>query len=470
MMRNFLLGQSASEVGSTAVDSAASSSSAASSASGAHDPAQMGACLPTLYEQEMEEAADDDAAGPSTVPADPPPPPPIVTLSPDSVLAELDNEDQVESMDGKESVMFIYLHAVVRQLKKECSTTGKAVPGDVEWLLPLLKEDGYWLRAHKARHICKKLGVTFTCEAYYTDVHVWVPQLEFGIEAMPSCVSCKCTAQVQVHGWSAKGEHVGRRVCGMQRHYFMLTQRYICTACQAITEASRPRFTFYGWDKEVLLNLPHGYGLQFPAVLSHRSGIDKLVMDQMRVLFDAGVRPERFSDMLVELHAKQHTLAHIKYEHTYECEKAFNPLATRDMFSSFGDPLKYAGAVPTGSYLATCYKAHHCDVRPQFDAAMKKVGSEGGIKIDVSYKLDKHIKKYHGVPLSGGTMTVLNGLGEIRSQWSVGTDAHAQHTPPLLAFIETEKAHGRQLPSSASTDKPHEDGPWLIYKSVPFGK
>ena len=63
---------------------------------------------------------------------------PIVTLSPDSVLAELDNEDQVESMDGKESVMFIYLHAIVRQLKKECSTTGKAVPGDVEWLLPLL--------------------------------------------------------------------------------------------------------------------------------------------------------------------------------------------------------------------------------------------------------------------------------------------------------------------------------------------
>ena len=138
LMRNFLLGKSASEVGSTAVDSAASSSSAASSASGAHDPAQMGACLPTLYEQEMEEAADDDAAGPSTVPADPPPPPPIVTLSPDSVLAELDNEDQVESMDGKESVMFIYLHAIVRQLKKECSTTGKAVPGDVEWLLPLL--------------------------------------------------------------------------------------------------------------------------------------------------------------------------------------------------------------------------------------------------------------------------------------------------------------------------------------------
>ena len=100
-------------------------------------------------------------------------------------------------------------------------TTAKAKAGDTEWLLPMLKEDGYWLRAHKAKHICKKLGVTFTCEAYYTDVRVWVPQLEFGVDAMPPCVSCKCATQVSVHGWSDKDGHVGRRVCGMQRHYFM---------------------------------------------------------------------------------------------------------------------------------------------------------------------------------------------------------------------------------------------------------
>lgn len=53
---------------------------------------------------------------------------------------------------------------------------------DTEWLLQMLKEDGYWLRAHKAKRICKKLGDTFTCEAYYTDVRVWVPQLEFGVD------------------------------------------------------------------------------------------------------------------------------------------------------------------------------------------------------------------------------------------------------------------------------------------------
>ena len=32
------------------------------------------------------------------------------------------------------------------------------------------------------KRICKKLGDTFTCEAYYTDVRVWVPQLEFGVD------------------------------------------------------------------------------------------------------------------------------------------------------------------------------------------------------------------------------------------------------------------------------------------------
>ena len=52
---------------------------------------------------------------------------------------------------------------------------------DTEWLLQMLKEDGYWLRAHKAKRICKKLGVTFTCEAYYTDsacgCHSWCSAL-----------------------------------------------------------------------------------------------------------------------------------------------------------------------------------------------------------------------------------------------------------------------------------------------------
>ena len=103
-------------------------------------------------------------------PADPPQPPPIATTTPDNVVAELDGEDQIGSMDGKESSMFIYLSAVMQQPKGECSAVHKAKPGDVEWLLPMLKEDSYWLRAHEAKCIYKKLSVTFTCETYYTGV------------------------------------------------------------------------------------------------------------------------------------------------------------------------------------------------------------------------------------------------------------------------------------------------------------
>ena len=60
MMRNYVC------LTCTAAASAASSSSAASSASGApalgaQDPAQVGANLPALYEQEMEEAPADEA-------------------------------------------------------------------------------------------------------------------------------------------------------------------------------------------------------------------------------------------------------------------------------------------------------------------------------------------------------------------------------------------------------------------------
>ena len=150
--------------------------------------------LPGLY-AELMQIDEEPPAPPAPVdPAPPPPPPPLATASPDGVMAELENDDQLEGMDGAGSVMYIYLSAVLQQLKQECST-GKAKAGKVDWLLPLLKENDYWLRAHKAKHVCSKLGITFTCEAYYTDVRVWVPQREFGVEGTPMCVSCNCACR-----------------------------------------------------------------------------------------------------------------------------------------------------------------------------------------------------------------------------------------------------------------------------------
>ena len=63
-------------------------------------------------------------------------------------------------------------------------------------------------------------------------------------------------------------------------------------------------YTFMGWDKRILPLFPYGRGDQFPAVLTWRAGVDKKVIALMRPLFDAGVRPERLSIILLEMHSK----------------------------------------------------------------------------------------------------------------------------------------------------------------------
>jgi hypothetical protein len=58
-----------------------------------------------------------------------------------------------------------------------------------------------------------------------------------------------------------------------------------------------------GYDPEVLTNLPDGCGENFPAFLTHQSGVDKNVLRLERPLFDKGVRPEALSEILLELHS-----------------------------------------------------------------------------------------------------------------------------------------------------------------------
>ena len=50
--------------------------------------------------------------------------------------------------------------------------------------------------------------------------------------------------------------------------------------------------TFMGWDPKSVERLPNGHGELFPAFLTWRDASDKRVIDLMRPLFAAGLRPE----------------------------------------------------------------------------------------------------------------------------------------------------------------------------------
>ena len=90
-----------------------------------------------------------------------------------------------------DSAQGVYMKAIYLRLQSE--TTGEASRSAFQskWLLDHLKANNWWVRAKKAKLICTKLGLDFSEPSYYRDIRVWIPDLEFGAEAMPPCVECK---------------------------------------------------------------------------------------------------------------------------------------------------------------------------------------------------------------------------------------------------------------------------------------
>ena len=114
------------------------------------------------------------------------------------------------------------------------------------------------------------------------------------------------------------------------------------------------------WSLELL---SFGRGGKFPAFLTWRAGVDKLALRMMRPLFDAGVRPERYSRLLLllELHALKYFDCYLEREQQLSEQRLRGHVFDRpvDMYSTFSDPAKYDGKVPTGHYLASVFKTAH---------------------------------------------------------------------------------------------------------------
>ena len=49
--------------------------------------------------------------------------------------------------------------------------------------------------------IAEKLSLNVVNKAYYRDVYVWLPDVRWGKELMPSCPACKTNKDVGVHGF-----------------------------------------------------------------------------------------------------------------------------------------------------------------------------------------------------------------------------------------------------------------------------
>ena len=402
-----------------------------------------------------------------------------------------DDENGKNNIDGDDSgeeevygVQQAYVRAIQQRLQEEVSSSSST---DKPWLLEYLNDNDWWLKTMHARTIAKNLGLKLEHHPYYRDVYVWLPDVRWsnltGVSHMPCCPNCKTNKRVGAHGF--RDNHAGRVVVNLTDTYYIISRRYICHACQEVVAQAKKQvemlatehhlvveeahdahrqYTFMGWDNRILPFFPSRRGeLHFPAVLTWKAGLDKLLVDMMRPLLDGGVRPDRLSRIILELHSKKYSNHCIQHEIGNTAKRRtlnFNA-SSISMLSDFGDKLGYRGLVPTGKFLAYVYKLYHDSIGLYLDMEVKKRGAEV-FHWDVSYKEAKHLCRYKGRSVFKGLVTGLNEVGEVRMQFHVYSDSHEQMTAALEAFKGTACSLGLPPVRLFYTDNPAGDKQYFM--------
>jgi hypothetical protein len=170
---------------------------------------------------------------------------------------------------------------------------------------------------------------------------------------LPPCPECLSSEDVVRHSW--RDNRLARRVQGLDSHYFIMSRRYKCQGCAVkhfkMKESAKaaaeqlgmhcvdsgksngddsgdadedcadvaedwapPKYTFMAWNQQSLAFMDYKRGMESPAFLTHRGGVDNLLLDKMRPDFNKGVRPATFASTVLECCSKKHVKAAIRYE------------------------------------------------------------------------------------------------------------------------------------------------------------
>jgi hypothetical protein len=177
-------------------------------------------------------------------------------------------------------MMQTYMRMLLTRLREELSPNSD--PSQRK-LTDFLHQHAYWIRAESFPTVCKllKLKPSEWNQYYIRDVRVWIPELEGGKACVPKCPECKQSARVQVNSYPMN--HPGRRIISLDTSYYFVARQYKCMACKKWNEEDREegqgkrQWTFMGTHEECIKTYPRVVRWNFPAILSHRSGLDKSI-------------------------------------------------------------------------------------------------------------------------------------------------------------------------------------------------
>lgn len=141
-------------------------------------------------------------------------------------------------------------------------------------------------------------------------------------EVLCSGISCpNCSSRLVRHGHAC----FPRRCVDLTGRFWIIGFEYRCRWCaEESKKGKKIQSTFLSWDERILRSLPHSLAAEFPAHLTHRSGLSKEVFMLLRSCFQNGLGAKQFADTLRVLHLQAYDELHLQYLHALAVRKGMS--------------------------------------------------------------------------------------------------------------------------------------------------
>ncbi|KAF9000804.1 hypothetical protein BDZ89DRAFT_1170255 [Hymenopellis radicata] len=265
----------------------------------------------------------------------------------------------------------------------------------------------------------------------------WDPLLLIDILHCPTC-----------HGKMTRHQHSTRprRVVDFEDTFWLFGPRYRCIECSR---------THQSWDPEIMKMLPPQLASEFPARLSHRSGVSNTVFAIMRCCFQNGLGPKQFSDILHILHRRHYEMLEIQYLQTIlsRHSSSQNGSRTYEPFPPFDEKSDKGiqSGIPSGKWCREMYDLFIEFFQLYFHQHTSMLSARV-FAIDHSFKICKMLAKILGQVVFSGLLTITNEYGEIKVCDFVPTKAHSQFASHLAEMRKSLEKYGLLAPECAFTD------------------
>ncbi|KIM37653.1 hypothetical protein M413DRAFT_49570, partial [Hebeloma cylindrosporum] len=244
-----------------------------------------------------------------------------------------------------------------------------------------------------------------------------------------------------------------RQCVDFNETFWIIGYRYRCRSCTH-PKSKKATVTFRSWDPRILAVLPPSLSAEFPARLSHRSGISTGLFSFMRSCFNYGLGSKQFSDTI----RMQHILHYDTLELQYLEQLAIRTLddwfrLKYEAFPRFDDigPLGPHLYTPSATLLRDLYDDFVDEHRTEINQHTAML-TANICAIDHSHKIAKQTMRVEGEQPFTAILSLTNEKNEIRACNFVATKSHSQYELALRNVHDSLDLFGHPQPSLVYTD------------------